>query len=107
MITDSINPTIRENNIYGCQNGVHIFDNSSGLMEDNKVYHNERIGINILHSNMTLRRNKIYRNCQGISFEDGNQNLIKENRAIGNTSANFLIMSDFMRLLRRDEICNE
>jgi F-box protein 11 len=81
------NPTLRRNTIHdGKQNGVLVYDQGLGTLEDNDITANAYAAVEIrTEGNPTLRRNRINRNGYWAAWiYDGGRGVFEDNDLTGN-----------------------
>jgi F-box protein 11 len=79
-------PRVRRNLIRGgTESGVHIYEGSQGLLEDNDIGRGPRFGVVIKDgSHPTLRRNRIHHCASGVYVFDGGRGLLEDNDIFSN-----------------------
>jgi len=95
-IEDS-NLTLRYNRIHNNrEDGVYVYDNGQGMLEDNNIFDNAHDGVEIkTGSNLTLRHNRINRNgYHAVRVYDGGAGTIEDNDLSGNAQGVWDISAD-------------
>lgn len=78
----------RGNRIHdGKQNGVFVFENGQGTLENNEIFANARSGVPISQGgNPTLRRNRVSTNgYEAVRIQKGGCGVVEDNDLSGNT----------------------
>ncbi len=100
----SANPTIRHCRIHmGKENGVFIFDNAKGILEDCEIFANEFSGIEIKEgANPIIRRCKVYDGkSSGVYVHLKGQGILEECEMFANTLAGISIETAGNPVLRQ------
>jgi parallel beta-helix repeat protein len=63
VIHDFADPRLRRCRIHnGKESGIHFYENGQGTIEDNEIFANALVGVDIRSGRPTLRRNRITKN---------------------------------------------
>jgi parallel beta-helix repeat protein len=100
-------PKLRGNKIHnGKENGIIVYENGQGLIEDNDIFGNAFSGIEIREAgNPTVRGNKIHDSKQsGINVHKNGQGLIEDNDIFENAFAGIMIKEAGNPIVRGNKI---
>lgn len=107
IVRSGADPRLRRNSIHDCRgNGVFVYDDGLGTLEDNDIGANGYPGISIkAGGNPTLRRNQIHDGAAaGVLVLDGGLGMFEDNDIVGNTHAGVQIRTGGNPTLRRNRI---
>jgi parallel beta-helix repeat protein len=100
-------PQIRRNRIHtGNKNGVFVYENGLGTIEENDIFGNARAGVEIMEGgNPTVRRNRIHDGKGvGVFVHQNGLGTIEENDIFGNASAGVAVREGGNPTVRRNRI---
>ncbi len=103
-IHNGADPRLRKNRIHdGKAEGISIYDNGLGILEENDVYSNAGSGMAISKSGSpTIRKNRINKNGgEAIRVFEGGQGTIEENDLRDNLKGPWSVSNDCERNLKR------
>lgn len=103
-IHSGADPRLRKNRIHdGKAEGISIYDNGLGILEENDIYSNAGAGVAISRGGSPiLRKNRINKNGgEAISVFEGGQGTIEENDLRDNLRGPWSVSSDCERNLKR------
>jgi len=105
-IRNGADPRLRHNTIHdNKQNGVVVYDNGLGTLEDNDITANGFSGVMIKNANPTLRRNQIHDNKQsGVLVYDKGLGTLEDNDITANGFSGVEITTGANPTLRRNQI---
>jgi parallel beta-helix repeat protein len=87
VIRDGADPRLRRNHIHDSQrgDGVWVYNDGLGMLEDNDITANARTGVRIQHANPTLRRNHIHDNLlEGVHVDANGLGTLEDNDIAAN-----------------------
>ncbi len=99
-------PRLRRNRIHSSKDdGVLIYENAQGTLEDNDIFANTFSGVEIKDgADPTLRRNRIYKSKAGVKVHAGGQGTLEDNDIFGNAFSGVEIQDMGNPTLRRNRI---
>ena len=106
-IHDGADPRLRRNRIHhGREQGVLVYNEALGTLEDNEIFENGGSGVEIrAGSSPTLRDNRIYNGRSGGVFAlDSGEGVLEDNELFGNAFAAVEISTRADLILRRNRI---
>ena len=98
------NPTFKHNKIHDCkQDGIYIYEDGQGMIENNDIYGNAFSGVEIrTDGNPTLRNNSINKNSyNAIYIHDSGAGTIEDNDLRENKEGPWNISEDSKNLVKR------
>lgn len=104
-IKTGANPTLRRNRIHdGKQNGVMVWENGQGTLEDNEIFANAFSGMEIrTGGNPTVRGNRISKNTsKAIYVHDGGGGVFEGNDLRGSKTGAWDISPDCLDKVKRE-----
>jgi parallel beta-helix repeat protein len=105
-IRDGADPRLRRNKIHdGKDNGVFVYDNGLGTLEDNEIVGNGLSGVEIEDGgDPVLRRNQIHGNKSGINVHDAGLGTFEDNEITASEFSGVQIRAGGNPVLRRNQI---
>jgi F-box protein 11 len=106
-IHEGADPRLRRNRIHeGKNNGVLVYANGLGTLEDNEIFANAEAGVAISEGgNPTLRRNRIHDGkSSGVFVYENGQGILEDNDIFANALAGVTIQEGGNPTLRRNRI---
>jgi F-box protein 11 len=98
-------PKLRGNKIHDGKNGILVYENGQGLIEDNDIFRNAYSGIEIKEAgNPIVRGNKIHDGCAGIGVWKSGQGLIEDNDIFRNAYSGIEIIGEGNPIVRGNKI---
>jgi len=106
-IRGGADPRLRRNRIHhGKEDGVFVWENGQGTLEDNEIFANALAGVEIrTGGNPTLRRNRIHDGkSAGVLVQENGQGTLEDNEIFANALAGVQIRTGGNPTLRRNRI---